>query len=130
MKLEFLDLTEDGKHPDTFPRKLVRLYSYTDAERINLKDAIRKNILNKNEPLFLNGLPYIEALNCEVTLILADVDDGLVIISPSKLVCRLTAPEYEDMIQRIELTTNGFNWLYGEGYEEIAFLISPGLGGW
>ncbi len=130
MKLEYLDLGKSGASLNNMNKGLVRLFSYTNEERRNLENDIREVVIKRAESLQLHELSYIEALNCKVTFRLAEVDEGLVLVSQNEFICSLTTAEFLNLVERITLCDHGHTWLYGEGDEQLSFLLSPGLGGW
>jgi hypothetical protein len=95
-----------------------------------LIDAIQWLVYSKKD-IWLNELPFIDAINCKLKLVISDEDDG---ISPDGdyevFICALTTHSYERMVEIITRVETGHNWLTpGEYLDDPAFLISR-FGSW
>ncbi|GGH80752.1 hypothetical protein HNQ91_005377 [Filimonas zeae] len=137
MKLEYLDdITDGGRYPDADPDKLIRLYDFDCTEVRQLQEAIRLQVISHNHPLMLSSLPFITAVNCQLTLILASTNEGISVASDNNDFKGLfTMASFEEMLAVMEPFTNesrnnyGYNWLYDPADRQIDLLLSP-AGGW
>ena len=90
MKFEYLDATGNGEFPDASPARLVRLSQFNPEQIALLIDAIQWLVYSKKD-IWLNELPFIDAINCKLKLVISDEDDG---ISPDGdyevFICALT----------------------------------------
>jgi hypothetical protein len=68
MKMEFLDATGNGEYPNASPKFLIRLYKFTDDGQKKLIECIDNFLLNKDQSMELHSLPFIQTINCFVTL--------------------------------------------------------------
>lgn len=111
MKLEYLDATGNGAFPNASPARLVRLSQFNEEQIALLIGSIQRLISSKND-VWLNELPFIDAINCKVKLVIADKDDGILPVDNDKLfVCALKTPSYERMVEIITHVKTGYNWL-------------------
>lgn len=130
MKFEYLDATGNGEFPDASPARLVRLSQFNPEQIALLIDAIQWLVYSKKD-IWLNELPFIDAINCKLKLVISDENDG---ISPDGdyevFICALTTHSYERMVEIITRVETGHNWLTpGEYLDDPAFLISR-FGSW
>jgi hypothetical protein len=88
--------------------------------------SIQETLLDRNEIVKLHELPFIQSINCSVTLQLAAEDECLVTSGgQSEYACLLTQSAFKDMIELIKFSSDGHNWLTpGEYIDDPAFLIS------
>jgi hypothetical protein len=108
----------------------VRLSQFNPEQIVLLIDAIQWLVYSKKD-IWLNELPFIDAINCKLKLVISDEDDG---ISPDGddevFICALTTHSYERMVEIITRVETGHNWLTpGEYLDDPAFLISR-FGSW
>lgn len=130
MKLEFLDdISDGGRFKNVVSDRLVRLYDFDAIQATKLKDNIIENILKANKALDLSSLDFIEPINCNLTFIISDKDEGLKSHDKMNFVCALTPSLYQEMTLLIEPfckeKLNGYQWLYDID-TPIDFLFSPG----
>jgi len=133
MKLEFLDdITDNGKHPYADPDKLIRIFSFDQSEAEELINVIQYWILNKDEPIDISALSFVQPINCSLLFEVSPNDIGIDLVSDFRFVCRLSIDGYKRMIgymsafidQKSEM--NGYNWLYDPSLEKVDLLFSPG----
>ena len=132
MKLEYLDdISDGGKYQHVVTDQLIRLYDFDTVQATLFQQAIKYKLIEKSEPLILNNLEFIEAINCTLTLKIAGEGKGIEKRSNNNFVCLLTKDDYNEMVNLIEpyLTRlSGYQWLYDKD-NGIDFLFSPG-GSW
>lgn len=133
MKLEFLDdISDSGRFPNVVSNRLVRLYDFDAIQATKLKDSIIENILKANKALDLSSIDFIEPINCNLTFIISDKDEGLKSHDKMNFVCALTPLLYHEMTLLIEhfckQEIDGYQWLYDID-NPIDLLFSPG-GNW
>lgn len=130
MKLEYLDATGNGEFPDASPARLIRLSQFNEEQKEYLMDTIRL-LISSEKNIWLNELPFIDAVNCQLKLAISDSDEGISMLEKQgKFVCSLTSAYYEEMILIIKHVGTGHNWLTpGEYLDDPAFLITP-FGTW
>jgi len=124
--MEFLDATGGGEYPNITPKFLICLSDFTDKEKIDLIKSVHQNLIEGNIPLKLHQLPFIEAIDCSVTLQQSPEDEGFTKAGlENDYTCTLSSSSYKDMVEIIRHVGDGYNWLTpGEYLEEPAFLIS------
>ena len=130
MKLEYLDdISDGGKYTGVETDKLVRLYDFDDIQAQKFYDAIQQEILGHNKDLDMKELDFIEKLNCNLTLRLADKDLGITTVDKKNFFCDLTETAYQNMLNLLEpffgKETSGYQWLYDLN-TDVEFLFSPG----
>jgi len=130
MKLEFLDdISDGGRFQDVVSNRLVRLYDFDAIQAKKLKDNIIEHILKANKALDLSSLDFIEPINCNLTFIISDKDEGLKCHEEMNFVCTLTPSSYQEMTLLIEpfceREIDGYQWLYDID-SPIDLLFSPG----
>jgi hypothetical protein len=122
MKLEFLE--EINEYQD----HLIRLYDFDMEQAKQFKAAIQETIIKNGNALNLNSLPFIEALNCKLTLHIADEDEGIITMDNQIFFCDLTMDGYKNMLRLIEpycnKNTRSSQMLYDID-TEIDFLFAP-----
>ena len=128
MKLEFLDdISDGGKYKNVISERLVRIFDFTETEVSQFISAIKSTILHRGEDLDLHNLHFVKAVNCKLRMSVANKNYGIVQdMESGLLVCKLTPDGYRNLIERIELTTSGYNWLYDDSIDDIDFLFSEG----
>jgi hypothetical protein len=127
MKLEFLgDISEGGKFKSVISDNLVRLYDFTEEETDKLTGLINTVLIEKGEELNLAKVDFITAINCELTLTIADDYIGIARLSSSLFKGTFTKENYQEMIEMMEAVTHGHNWLDEYGPIGIDFLYSMG----
>ncbi len=133
MKLEFLDdITDNGKYPYADPDKLIRIFSFDQSEAEELINVIQYWILNKDEPIDISALSFVQPVNCSLLFEVSPNDIGIDLVSDFRFVCRLSIDGCKRMIgymsafidQKSEM--NGYNWLYDPPLEKVDLLFSPG----
>ncbi|MBP7262478.1 MAG: hypothetical protein KBB37_14420 [Bacteroidia bacterium] len=129
MKLEFLDLTQQEEtFTDDTAEQLIRLSEFDRFEAAQFSMAIQHSLIENKHPLDLEILDCIDAVNCRLTLQLADEDVGITTVNGTHFICELTYNGYEKMLALIEpfcsKDRNGYQWLY-ELDNPIDFLFSP-----
>lgn len=130
MKLEFLDnISENGKWKDVVCSQLLRLFDFDQSETKKLINEIKQVIIENKQSLEFSKLDFIQSLNCQLVLKLAETSTGISSNDMTNFTCKLTIDDYQNMIQLIEPFysngLNGFQWLY-DSDNSIEFLFSPG----
>ncbi|MGF1565023.1 MAG: hypothetical protein ACFCUH_06625 [Flavobacteriales bacterium] len=130
MKLEYLDdISNGGQFNEVVSDQLVRLYDFDQIQADNFRKAIQQTLIANGRPLNLNEVDFIEAVNCNLTLRISEIDLGIKSNDNSTFFCDLTTSGYENMINLIEpfckKDNNGYQWLYDID-TPIEFLFSPG----
>lgn len=130
MKLEFLDdISDGGKYEGGVTDQLLRLYDFDKIQADKFRHAIQCTIIEKKETLDLSDLEFIEPINCNLTLRLAETGIGITTNDKTNFICDLTINEYKHMINLLEPfcieDSNGYQWLYDLN-TPIEFLFSPG----
>jgi hypothetical protein len=133
MKIEFLDdISDGGRFLHADPNQLVRLYSFDNLHARLLRHAIQNVIIESKKDIALTTLNFIQAINCNLTLQIADTDKGITTSDYKNFVCNLTIEKYKEMVFLMEpfcdKETDGYQWLYDLD-TPIDFLFSPG-GSW
>lgn len=129
MKLEYLaDLSGGGRYPNAYPARLLRLYAFDAAQTAALTALIETQLLGAGQPLQLAQVPFIEALNCDLTLELATEDAGVIETEPGRFACRLTPEAYRQVVAYMHSAGDGgHQWLDDmAAVESIAWLYSSG----
>ncbi|TCJ18795.1 hypothetical protein EPD60_03275 [Flaviaesturariibacter flavus] len=133
MKLEYLnDITAGGKYPLADPDKLIRLYAFTPLEARELCRAIGEQLVSGHGRVEVHGLNFVQALNCTLTLIAADKNEGIALPADGKnFRCLLTREAYTTMASLVGHFANpghaliGYHWLYVADEEQVDLLLSP-----
>jgi hypothetical protein len=133
MKIEFLDdISDGGRFPNADPNQLVRLYGFDNLQARLLRHAIQNVIIESKKNIALTTLNFIQAINCNLTLQIGDIDKGITTSDYKNFVCNLTIEKYKEMVFLMEpfcdKETCGYQWLYDLD-TPIDFLFSPG-GSW
>lgn len=112
MKLEFLPDANVGGAGDD----LVRLFDFTPKEVQALANEIGSHVLTSRRPLRIDGLAFIQPLNCELTFAPSDSDQGITTMERGRFICKLTEGNWFHMLSLIrpfaESNTDGYQWLY------------------
>jgi len=129
MKIEFLgDISNGELFKDVVSDKLVRLFDFDSNEAGKFQNAIKKLIETGNR-ITLDSLPFIEPVNCSLTLSVDTEDSGIVKQGDGTFECKLTRDSYQEMVSLIQpfvdKESGGHQWLYNT-MAEIDFLFSPG----
>jgi hypothetical protein len=129
MKVEFInDISNGGQFKDVVSDRLVRLFDFNSVEAEKFQRTIKDLIENENR-IVVNGLPFIEPINCSLTLSVYNENFGIVKTAKGEFECRLTKDAYREMISLIQPfvdnESNGYQWLY-DNMADIDFLFSPG----
>ncbi|WP_431216302.1 hypothetical protein ACQ86N_17730 [Puia sp. P3] len=78
MKLEFLDdLTDGGKYVNVVSEGLIRLFDFDKHQALSLKEVIEKELLDRQQEISLSSLNFVEPLNCNLTLKLLSINQGI-----------------------------------------------------
>ncbi len=130
MKLEFLDDISDGRRfTGVVTDQLVRLFDFDRIQANKFRQEIQLTIIEEGQSLDLRKLEFIEPLNCNLTLRLANTSIGITTSDKTNFICDLTLSEYEDMVNLLKPfcveDNNGYQWLYDIN-TPIDFLFSPG----
>jgi hypothetical protein len=134
MKVDYLpDLMDGGKYEQVVSEKLVRLYDFDHREAIKFRQALQETIVDKQSPLDVTLLPFVDAINCKLIFAISDEDKGVETEDGFLLICGLTIKAYKNMIYLLEPfcevnDRGGYQWLY-EPYDvesDIDLLLSPG----
>ncbi|RAK70392.1 hypothetical protein [Hymenobacter edaphi] len=133
MKLELLDdLSAGGRFADVVSECLLRLSDFDEAQTAALIGLIEARLLGAGRPLPLAEVPFIRAVNCQLTLVLGAADAGIVETGqPQQFICQLTPEAYHVLLVRLRAVAagSGYHWLCETSAADIDFLYSPG-GGW
>lgn len=130
MKLEYLDdLTDGGKYVQVVSERLIRLFDFDKHQALSLKEVIEKELLDGQKEISLSSLNFIEPLNCNLTLKLSNINQGITKAENGDFECYLTDAAYKEMTYLLEpfciKEATGYQWLY-EIDCPIDFLFSPG----
>lgn len=133
MKLEFLhDISDGGRFREIETDELIRLFDFGKVEAEQLRIQIQQVIIEKGEPLKFSELPFIDAINCNLTMRIAEEIIGIITEDYVNFYCDLPKVEYQKMLALIqpftEKNSRGYQWLYDID-NPIDFLFAPG-GSW
>lgn len=117
MKLQFLhNIDNNGQFTDVVSNQLIRLFDFDHLQAAEFSKVVKETIIEKQMPLHLNSLGFIDAINCDVTLRIAKEDIGLTTNNNINFYCDLTFETYQNMLQLIASFCHegcsGFQWLY------------------
>ncbi len=117
MKLEFLeDISKGGQFNGVVTDQLVRLYDFDQIQANNFRKIIQQTLIENGRPLKLSEVDYIEAINCNLTLRVSEIELGIKNKDNSTFFCDLKTNGYENMINLIEPfcknDNDGYQWLY------------------
>ena len=131
MKLDFIEDFNRGQYlePQPVQDHLVRLFDFDKLQADRLRQTIQATIIEKGKPLDLTKVDFIETINCNLTLRIAEIDVGITTVDKRNFFCDLTISGYENMIYLLEpfceKGSNGYQWLYDID-TPIELLFSPG----
>jgi len=122
MKLEFLEnVNEYNDH-------VMRLYDFDSSQATLFRQIIEQLIIDKNRTIEMTSLSFIKNINCELTLRIANIDNGITSTDQKNFFCDLTIKNYENIKRLLEpfcrKESKGFEFLY-EIDNPIEFLFSP-----
>ena len=122
MKLAFLEnVNEYNDH-------ILRLYDFDSSQAKLFRQTIEQLVNGKEKSQELTSLPFIENINCTLTLRIADNDEGITTTDQKNFFCDLTISNYHQIIKLLEpfcrKESKGFQFLY-EIDNPIEFLFSP-----
>ncbi|MBK7440439.1 MAG: hypothetical protein IPI65_02605 [Bacteroidetes bacterium] len=122
-------MSNAGQFTGVVTDQLVRLYDFDQIQADNFKKVIQQTIIDNSRQLDLKEIDFIEAINCNLTLRISEIDLGINSNDNSTFFCDLTRNSYENMINLIEpfckKDNNSYQWLYDID-TPIEFLFSPG----
>jgi hypothetical protein len=99
MKLEFLEhISEHGKSTGVVTDQLVRLFDFDRDKAKSFKELIQRTIIERGESLDLTKVQFIDPINCNLTLRLAETSIGIITGDKTNSFCELTINEYENMV--------------------------------
>jgi hypothetical protein len=129
MKLEFLDdISRGGFFKDVVSNALVRLFDF-DAYEAGLFQQTIKKLIDDEIEVHLDRLPFIDPINCSLTLSIGDSDLGIVKSGKKEFECKLTKDSYREMVSLLQpfvaKDSDGYQWLCNN-MADIDFLFSPG----
>jgi hypothetical protein len=110
MKLNYIDnLNEYGDN-------MVRLFDFDKLHSIKFRDLVQEIVVGKKQELDLATIDFIEALNCNLILRIAEEDEGILSEDNVNFYCDLTLEGYNQMLILLqpfcEKETKGFKYLY------------------
>jgi len=123
MKIKFLkDINEYGEH-------VIRLDDF-DKDQAILFHQILIDLAEGNKAVVvLSVCEFIEMVNCELTLRIAETDEGIITDDFEHFFCELTAQAYNNMAQLVipfcRKDSNSYQYLYDLD-NPIDFLLSAG----
>ena len=109
---------------------LIRLFDFSGQEVKDLKENIKREMIELDRSLDLSTLPFIDPINCGLVLRTSETDLGIRKVSSGHFDCHLTKDSYQRLIELIKPfvqdKTDGFQWLYdlGSDLTSIEFLIT------
>lgn len=126
MELDYIDNINE------FGESVVRLYNFTPAEAIKLRDLIQEAVIEQHQKLDLSKIDFIEPRNCNLILGPFKTDEGILPADQRTFYCALTVESFRKMITLLEpfctKTTQGHQYLYDLD-NPIDFLLAP-VGSW
>ena len=133
MKLEYLhDVTANGKFKDVVSENLIRLWDFSPQEAKQFQNLIHDFVKNSDvTKLSLHKEEFITSINCKLTLVKDEANNGINRLSEEEFICKLNNEGYTHMIELIKPFThedcNGYQWLDEQAtIGDIDFLFSPG----
>jgi len=133
MKLEYLhDLTANGKFKDVVSENLIRLWDFSPQEAKQFQDLINDFVKNNYvTKLSLDQEEFIKSINCKLTLVKDEANNGINKLCEDEFICKLNNDGYKHMIELIKPFVNedcnGYQWLDEQATTgNIDFLFSPG----
>lgn len=107
---------------------IVRLFDFGREEAILFRDAIHQIVVIDNDELDLSTLNFIQLIDCNLTLVLGDEDEGIFSNRKNNFICSLTLDSYKEMLNLIQpfcdKDSKGFQYLYDLD-SPTDFLFSP-----
>lgn len=123
MKLEFL------KNINKYNEHAVRLSDFNASEASLFMAAVERLIADAATPLELSSLPFIESVNCRLTLRSSEEDSGISYSGNLDFYCDLRLDSYREMVILLipfcKKESKGYQWLYDLD-NPIGFLFSAG----
>ncbi len=128
MRLEYIaDTTDNGKYPDAWPAKLIRLFDFDEQENQQLIALLSEKLFGQQTNVELADISFISSLNCRLVLRLSATDDGIIALSkPHSFACDLCEASYRQLIARMQHVENDHQWLDESSASVIEFLYSAG----
>lgn len=129
MTLQYIkDMSHGGRLADVEADEIMRLYGFDKTQAIKFRTLVQSTVIDGKKQLDLSAVDFIERMNCNLTLRLADEDLGITRESNKVFFCDLTKEGYLKMLELIEpfcgRKSHGFTWLYDLD-TPIEFLFSP-----
>jgi hypothetical protein len=130
MKLEFLnEICNSGQFNGVVTDQFVRIYDFDQIQADNFRKTIQQTLIENDRPLNLNEIDFMEAVNCNLTFRISEIDLGIKSNDNSTFFCNLTTTGYENMINLIapfcKKDNDGYQWHYDLD-TPIDFLFSHG----
>ncbi len=123
MKLEFL------KNINKYNEHAVRLSDFNASEASLFMAAVERLVADAATRLELSSLPFIEPVNCRLTLRCSEEDMGITYTGNLDFFCDLRTDSYRQMVELLlpfcKKESKGYQWLY-ELDNPIGFLFSAG----
>lgn len=133
MKLEYLnDITANGKFKNVVSENLIRLWDFGPSESKQFQNLIHDFVNDDHQVgLVLDDQEFIDSINCKLTLIKDNKNDGISRLSNDEFICRLDTSGYRHMVELIEPfvleDSGGYQWFDERAnVGNIDFLFSPG----
>ncbi len=108
---------------------LVRLYEFNQEQAKKLRAKIEEVVVLNKKSLNFKDLDFIESRNCNLTLRIAEEDEGITSLDTINFYCDLTVKGYKKMIDLIapfcSKETKGHQYLYTDIDSPTDFLFSP-----
>ncbi len=111
MKLEYIaDNTANGKYPDAWPAKLIRLFDFDEPQNRQLIELLTEKLLNQQLDVELAEVSFISAVNCRLLLRLSATDKGVSELNEqNNFACDLTERSYLAAIASMRDVEEGHN---------------------
>lgn len=123
MKLDYIP------NINAYKDDLVRLYAFNQAEAKQFHDKIQDVLVLHKKNLALVSLDFIESRNCNLTLRMANSDEGITSEDATNFFCDLTLEGYINMLELLKpfcsKETKGHQYLYSDIDSPTDFLFSP-----
>ncbi len=87
---------------NAYGESLIRLYNSNKAETAMLRDLIKEFIIKQKQSLDLNGVGFIELINCNLIFRISNEDEGVFRMNRVVFVCDLTLKTYNKMVELLE----------------------------
>jgi len=123
MKIKFLkDINEYGEH-------VIRLDDFDKEQAMLFYQLLYDLAEGKKTVVDLSVYEFIEIVNCELTLRIAETDEGIITDDFEHFFCELTEKAYNNMAQLVipfcRKDSNSYQYLYDLD-NPIDFLLSAG----